>query len=299
MDISNACEILEIEDIKSITLDQLKKKYHKLALQNHPDKNGNTPESTKKFQLIQQAYEVLKHEIFQIDSENVEKEKEKDKETSAYSFLLQMFMNELVQGKYNEIITSIIKSLVLGCKDLSLKVLDDLDNDACLFIYDFLTKHKTILKLDDEIMERIKEIIKSKGMQLFILNPTLKDLQNNNIYKLSINEENYFVPLWHDELYYNEGIIVKCIPTLPKNIEIDENNNIHVTTRIPFTFSLLEEDLIYINLESERLAVPINELKMTKVQSHTFRGKGISIINEKNIYDVETKSDVIIKIIFC
>lgn len=298
MDIANACDILEIEDIKSITLEHLKKRYHKLALQNHPDKNGNTTESTKKFQLIQEAYEVLKHEIFQIDSENVENKKE-EKENSGYSFLLQMFMNGFVQGKYNEIITTIIKSVISGCKDLSLNALDDLDSDACLFIYNFLTKHKTILKLDDDLMERIKEIIKCKGMQVFILNPSLKDLQNNNIYKLSIDKETYFVPLWHDELYYNEGIIVKCIPDLPKNIEIDENNNIHVTTRIPFTFSLLEEEFIYVNLESERLAVPINELKMTKVQSHTFQGKGISIINEKNIYDIETKSDVIIKIIFC
>lgn len=294
MDITNACEILEIEDVKSITLDQLKKKYHKLALQNHPDKNGNTMESTKKFQLIQQAYEVLKDELFLVDSQ-----KEKEKENSGYSFLLQMFMNGLIQGKYNEIITSIIKNIVSGCKELSLKVLDDLDSEACVFIYDFLTKHKTTLKIDDDLMEKIKEIIKGKGMQLFILNPSLKDLQNNNIYKLSIDEEIYFVPLWHDELYYNEGIIVKCIPTLPKNIEIDENNNIHVTTRIPFTFSLLEEEFIYVNLESEKLAVPINELKMTKVQSHTFRKRGISIINEKNIYDIETKSDVIIKIIFC
>lgn len=292
MDITNACGILEIEDIKSITLEQLKKRYHKLALQNHPDKNGNTTESTKKFQLIQEAYEVLKHEMFLVDSENVE-------ENSGYSFLLQMFMNGLVQGKYNEIITSIIKSVISGCKDLSLKALDDLDSDACLFIYDFLTKHKTILNLDDDLMERIKDIIKCKGMRLFILNPSLKDLQNNNIYKLSIDEKTYFVPLWHDELYYNEGIIVKCIPDLPKNIEIDENNNIHFTERVPFTFSLLEEEFIYITLESERFAVPINELKMTKVQRHTFRKRGISIINEKNIYDIEKKSDTIIKIIFC
>jgi len=274
MDIANACDVLEIEEIKSITLDQLKKRYHKLALQNHPDKNGNTVESTKKFQLIQEAYEVLKYELFIVDSE-----KEKESEKSGYSFLLQMFMNGLIQGKYNEIITSIIKNIVSGCKDLSLKVLDDLDSEACIFIYDFLTKHKNILKIDEDLMEGIKEIIKSKGMQLFILNPSLKDLQSNNIYKLSIDDKTYFVPLWHDELYYDEGIIVKCIPDLPKNIEIDDNNNIHITTRVPFTFSLMEDDFIYINLESERFSVPINELKIKKVQRYTIRGKGISIIN--------------------
>jgi DnaJ-class molecular chaperone len=47
----------------NIPAEQLKKKYYKLALENHPDKNGNTEESKKKFQEINDAYEYLKEFI--------------------------------------------------------------------------------------------------------------------------------------------------------------------------------------------------------------------------------------------
>jgi len=50
MDLKEAIEILEISSIEKIEIDFLKKKYRKLALQNHPDKNGNSEESKEKFQ---------------------------------------------------------------------------------------------------------------------------------------------------------------------------------------------------------------------------------------------------------
>lgn len=73
MDYYKAFSILEIDisktSAKDITLHKLKKIYHKLALQNHPDKNGNTIESNEKFKEIQQAYEYLKNELH-LEDEN-------------------------------------------------------------------------------------------------------------------------------------------------------------------------------------------------------------------------------------
>ena len=75
MDYKKAFEILEIDtnntNYTNITIELIKKKYHKLALQNHPDKNGNTPESNEKFRQINEAYNYLKREIKNINSTKI------------------------------------------------------------------------------------------------------------------------------------------------------------------------------------------------------------------------------------
>jgi curved DNA-binding protein CbpA len=74
MDYHKAFHILEIDiskmTTKEITLQRLKKQYHKLALKYHPDKNGNTSESNEKFKKIQEAYYYLKNELQFLDSES-------------------------------------------------------------------------------------------------------------------------------------------------------------------------------------------------------------------------------------
>ena len=74
MDYKKAFEILEIDtnntNYTDITIELIKKKYHKLALKNHPDKNGNTPESNEKFKQINEAYNFLKREIKNINPDD-------------------------------------------------------------------------------------------------------------------------------------------------------------------------------------------------------------------------------------
>lgn len=50
-------EALDIPE--TATADEIKKAYRKLSMIYHPDKNGNSQESTEKFQKISEAYEVL------------------------------------------------------------------------------------------------------------------------------------------------------------------------------------------------------------------------------------------------
>jgi len=47
---------------KSSNAAEIKKAYHKLAMQHHPDRNANDPQAEKKFKEISAAYEVLKDE---------------------------------------------------------------------------------------------------------------------------------------------------------------------------------------------------------------------------------------------
>ena len=319
MDLQEALYILEIDNISNISIEYLKKKYHKLALKNHPDKHNNIKninsinEYKEKFQKINEAYEVLQKEINIINNETTENEDLNTytkSNTNDYGAILNLFISGIFKGKYNEFISSIIKDIVNGCKEISLKLFEDIDKEQSLMIYNFIIKYKIILNLQDETLDRVKDILldKFKDIQIYILNPSLNDLFKNNVYKLEINKRIYFVPLWHTELYFESGkdkdklnkedIIVKCNPELPDNILIDEDNNLIVTENIFFNFSLLNDKIRIIKIGDICFEIQIDRLYITPFQIYILKNQGISKIIENDIYDVQEKSDIIIKIIF-
>lgn len=295
MDLKTALDIFEINDNEYTTLNKqrLKKIYHKLALANHPDKNGNTIQSKDKFQNIQLAFEYLKNEINFLEKE------EPSFDDLDYSSILNQFINGIFQSKYSEL----IKDIIIGCKHISFKLFENIDKEVSIDIYIFLSKYQKIFHISNEILDEIKNIIleKCSNDQIFILHPSLNDLFQNNVYKLIIEEKNFFVPLWHSECYFdglNGDIIVKCIPNLPENIEIDDDNNIITNIKIPFNFSLLTEKGLNILLdENISINIPLTDLLFEKFQVYIMKNQGIPKILD-NIYDVNSKSDLIIKITF-
>jgi glutaredoxin-related protein len=299
MNLKEALNVLEIDaPLNNINLEYLKKLYHKLALQNHPDKNGNTQESTQKFQRIQEAYEVLKREISILNNEEIPNNQDN---LSSYATLLHSFVDGLLKGKYNDIIKNIIKKIVGGyAEDISLKLFEDMSKEQSLKIYDFIIKYKQLLRISDEIIIKVKEIIlkKFKDIQIYLLNPSLNDLFQNNVYKLDIDGKIYFVPLWHSELYFDSDIIVKCNPELPSNVEIDEDNNLIITERISLTFSLFDEKMRVIKIGNYSFELPMDQLFIRRFQIFTLKKQGISRIIEDDIYKIEDKADIIIKVIF-
>lgn len=327
-----ALEILEIKLNKGkiLELKYLKKQYHKMALLYHPDKNGNTLESNEKFKQINEAFNCLKREIsisnihININEElNSNNEFDFDfdfsNEENTYTGFLKMFVNNIIQetfkfasnnsnistSEYKEIIQKLISDIVGGCKKVSLKLFEHIDKETALNIYDFLSKYKSILHLNQDLIDEIKEIImeKYKNDQIYILNPSIDDLLDNNLYKLEICGEKYFVPLWMDEVYFdkkddNSEIIVKCIPQLPTNVEIDENNNIIMYVDISFTFSLLDKDRLIINLGKKELEIKINQLYIQRFQTYYFYNQGIAETNTQNLYSIEKKNNIICFITF-
>lgn len=321
MNYKTAFEILEIDmsitNYNDITLEYLKKKYHKLALQNHPDKNGNTEESNEKFKQINEAYDYLKREIKHLkksDIDNNEADINTDdsstndsstNESSIYFDILGVFVKGVFEGKYNEIIQKIVNDIVGSFGKVSLKIFDDLDKDTSLQIYTFLSKYRSTLHLSQEILEEVRAIVleKHNKVQIYKLNPSMDDLLNNNLYKLYVDDKLYLVPLWYNEVYF-EGendteIIAICEPDLPKNVTIDDDNNINIETEIMIYSDLLElimkNSSIHIKFGVKTYDIPVSELYMKREQYYRIKGEGISRV-KNDIHDVSERSDIIVKI---
>jgi uncharacterized protein YecA (UPF0149 family) len=304
MNYKDACKILEIEHIEEITTEILKKQYRSLALKYHPDKNSQE-DAVSKFQEIQEAYEYLmKYKDF-IDTEEYSDEdldpEEILKNKGNYKTILFSFLkNILIPDNRNKLFFTIFKKISSTCEENALEILNKLDKHALMKIYEVLENYRDVLHFTEDFIIKIKEILneKLKNDECIILNPTLEDLFNNNVYKLKVNDFMFVVPLWHNELVYdNSGndLYVKCYPILPDNVEIDEKNNIHVYNEYNLN-EIWNEDTIVINLAKQQYKIKRDTLKLKEHQSIYFIKQGISKINTKNTYDITARADVIINI---
>ena len=310
MDIQRAFDILEIDlkiiKLTNLTHEYIRKQYHKLALINHPDKKGNT----LKFQDINEAYEFLSKELPKLNgdkSKTYNTLKETIFPTNKYKYLLSCFIESIVKGNYKEVIKKVIKNIVTEYKQSSLEtIFEELDKDSALEVYSFICKYKNILYISNETLDFVSLIIKQKykNDRVFILNPSLKDILDNNIFKLYVDDRLYLVPLWHSELYFDspEGdIIVMCNPDLPPNITLDEDNNIHInaiinTKETDLLDLITNNHFVSLSIVDRSFSIPINQLYIRKEQIYRFKSQGVSQVLENDIYNVSCKSDIIVKI---
>jgi len=310
MDYKKAFYILEITH-NDFSYEYLKKQYHKLSLKHHPDKNGNTYESTERFKEINEAYFYLKTELKYLDVNDMDTNlstntnTNTNADTSLYADVLRLFMQNIMAGKYNVIISNIVNEIVTGAKQITVKLFEDLDKETALNIYTFLSKQQSVLHLNKIDLEKVKEIVlqKYENVHLYKLNPSLNDLFNNNVYKLYVDAKLYIVPLWHNELYFDGSgceIIVICEPDLPKNIKIDEDNNIYVEIKLSayqeLCAKIINQSSIEVDVGNNVFNIPISELYMKKEQYYKIKGKGISKI-KNDIYDITEKADIIVKMV--
>lgn len=301
MDHKRALEILEIDidNCTKIDLEMLKRQYHKLALRNHPDKNGNTLESNMKFQLINEAYEFVKKEV---DYLNVGEPQDTNK--YEYTDYVNLFLHEIVNSKYTDLFVKIVKDIVTSYKTkLSSHLFEGLDKEAALNVYTFLSKYQGLFHLSPETMNQVREIVTNKfsNVNVYTVNPSLNDLFENKVYKLYVIDQLYLVPLWHNDLYFDsrvegEGeIIVLCEPQLPPNVKIDEENNIYTEVTILSSKVFNGDPNINVVLGNKVFEIPKSTLFMKSEQIYRIKKQGISKIKD-DIYDVTDKADIIVNI---
>jgi hypothetical protein len=303
-----AFEIMEIDFIndnyQDLTLDYLKKRYRKLALKYHPDKNGNTKQSNDHFKKINESYHFLRKEI-----QNFRPETDEDQDAEiddVYLNVLKNFIKSVMDGNYIDIITKIVNDILTKGKKITLNIFEDLEKDIALNIYIFLSRYQSILYFSDELLDKVKQIVieKYNNVEIYKLNPSINDILHNNFYKLYVQEELYLVPLWHKESYYDGSgceIIVICEPDLPSDMQIDDDNNLIVDIEIyayhDLPNMLINDSPITFDIGDELFEIPLSHLSIKKEQYYRMKGRGLVNV-KKDLYDLSDKSDIIVKIQF-
>lgn len=295
MNFRKACEIFDLDDSTDINVKELKQRYKIYALKYHPDKNKSS-NATEKFQELNSAYEFLsKHCKQNTDSH------EMFGSNMSYSNILFTFLKTVIPiDKDTDVINIIIQKISKLCESKSIDFLEKLDKEILIKIFKIIKKNKDVFNINDDYIQLIESVItnKTKDDEIIIINPSLDDLFNHNLYRLTISNETYIIPLWHHELMYDNNdrnIYIKCNPVLPEDIDIDDNNNIHIYR----TFKISElwgKDMFEINVYNRKYTIETNKLNFQPNQLVHIPKAGISRVNTKDMLNISNLSTVIFHI---
>jgi hypothetical protein len=318
-DVNKAMRVLELSEVplSEISTEVVRRQYRKMALKIHPDKNDNTPESVTRFQALHSAYELMLKMVDSSEDVPVSGQSDHSDQPTFFSTedsyfdILKQFMKSAYQGTYNDDIGEKIRYIVMNkCQDVSTGLFENMDRDTSLTVYQFLCNNKKLLHVGDEVLESVKSVIEQKfdGLEIYVIEPTVSDLLSDSVYKLVIDDEQFLVPLWHREMYFDmkngKELLVMCRPVLPVGYDIDDNNNLTVRCSVPFTMDLLEEEGVCVGVDVDAacpytLVLPTKLLTFSRVQLVRLRKRGILQINESTIYNhVEERGDLHVVVTF-
>lgn len=287
MNYTIAIDLLDLQN-KSFTEKDLKKAYYKKCLLYHPDKTKNDGE---KFKQCNEAYNYLL-KVRELEFDNSER-------NVSYSHVIKTYIS-LVSEKYgwsNDILDNIINIIIKDVENVSFTIIETLDKDTLVKLYNYLVKFQNLFTIKQEIIDKTREIIKLKfnDLVIYTLHPSLKDIFDDKIYVLNHKDSRKYIPLWHNEMDFDD-FIVQINPDLPEHIDIDEHNNVNVF--VSFTkdemFSREKKEIVI--YDGIKKYIDTNDLYCRTFQKYVFKNEGISIINEKDIFNVTRRGDIIVHI---
>ena len=311
MDLQTAAELLDIDidQLSSFDSNSLKKQYHKMALLHHPDKQGGSVTATTQFQRIQTAYNYLLLFTSNETTNDFNSKEENNgwKEEINYYEILSSFIKHatVYPSATGHLFASIVKEILTGF--VSVALFDAVDKEIALEIYSFLVKYQQIVCITDETLANVRDILlkKYQNTQLITINPRISHMFSSSVYKLVYKEETLYVPMWHEEVHYDclhalrNELIIKCIPDLPDNVTIDEQNNILVILNVDLKKINLASGVIPFSIDNYEFTIPCSSLFLKPVQRYTIKCAGIPRIDETDMYNDSIKSDIIVKVMLC
>ena len=297
MNNKTACIVLNIKEDENLTRELLKRKFRCKALEYHPDKN-NSENANAKFQEVKEAYDLLNAKI---GNENIEMNY--NYADLLYDFLKDTIELDKIKNKLvnTNVFNIIIDKITHSCEEKITNIIEKIDKEILIELYRLVTTNKAIFKyIDKRIIDKMKQFIddKTKFDERIILNPTIEDLLECNVYKFKMGEKRFIIPLWHDELIYDlsgSDLYVTCNPIIDDIHIIDEYSNLHVKI-IHNIKDLWNSDNKIFKIGKKELKYNPSELKIKYYQTITFKKEGIPRSNPKDIYNIKNKGDIILHI---
>lgn len=277
MEIKRALEVLELHE-NECNEHNVKKQYRLKALKYHPDKSGSN--TTEQFQEIQEAYECLLS-----NQEHISKD---------YNSLFTDFLHSIND---NGILNSIFQTLQDKCFEnvyeyISYKSLVDI-----IHIKTILSNYKHILCIPEHILLVLEDVIRNKKSNLncYILNPSLDDLLQGNIYKLRFGDQEIYVPLWYNILEHEDSIITVCeLQEKEYNYRIDEYKNIHIDCLYSIDTLLNSDEITKKITANYSITFKPSDLMIKKNQLMIIENVGIPYPDKNNIYSDKNRSNIIL-----
>ena len=276
MNCQRAFKILELDfDTTSIVV--VRKQYKILALRWHPDKN-KAPDAADRYREIKEAHDFLMEGSFEQSSSF---------ESSSYTSVASSFFETLYNNEHfqRRIFHPLLMKVVNMCEEKALAFILRLDADRAHKLLCMIETWKTTLHFSDEFFAKVREHIDGVHVRHILLNPNIDDLMQSNVYCLQ--EEGLFAPLWHSLLEYEkEGIIVHCLPELPSNMWIDEEDesntlNVEVSETLE---NIWKTGNLEFSIGGEKKRVEMGNLRMQRFQIVELKGQGIPIPHTDNVF---------------
>jgi hypothetical protein len=318
MNMEEAYKILNIQT-SCCSQDSIRKAYLKMALKWHPDKpNGDA----EKFKEIKQAYDYL---LFNMDEKiPLPRNVKHSANNIKYSDILKEFISYLspetqwdnlfFETSFSEFTK---KSAIHMGEKISLKIFKSLDLKHSIEMFEIIHKWNGMFNIDDKLLKTIEKELKEKmnSNNIIVINPTIKDLLNDNIYKYDFGDDVIYIPLWHKKIYHklNDNMIVFLITpdisviytpnnkenvvlTNLENLEIKDNNDIHANINIKLSL-LFEKGYIHFGLGEKIYKIDSKQLLINKEpQIIVYKNKGLLKMNKNNIYCTERRASIYIEV---
>jgi len=304
MNSRQAYKVLELEP--GAAHETIRRQYKMLALKYHPDKN-KAEGAADKYREIKEAHDVLCISKVGPSTDPLDPTGgwfssglgSSTYARTAADFFEMIYNDEQFQRR---IFHPLLMRVVGSCEEKALDMFKKMEKKKARKLYDMLILYQDTLHLSADILVKIRGIIEGpfgseEGSEeptiedIVVLNPNIDDLLNQSVYKLKQEDGTIlFVPLWHRELEY-DGVFVDCLPTLPDNVGLDEDNNIHVNCTLKVA-DLWDKEEVEVLVGSRAYNLDINRLRLVSKQVVQMEGLGIPVPNEADIFNVSRLSSV-------